>query len=86
MKTWSYHRRPIGCDRAMSSAGAHAKTSTRGATVKALVGFHRLIEERPRYAIIENVAVVEDWTVLSLSKIGYDAEWNCISASSVGSP
>lgn len=51
--------------------------------------FARLIEEiRPSYAIIENVANLRNnglTTVLQdLRKIGYDAEWHIIPASSVG--
>jgi DNA (cytosine-5)-methyltransferase 1 len=53
--------------------------------------FQRLINEiRPKYAIIENVSVLRSRgleTVLrSLSEVGYDAQWHCISASSIGAP
>jgi DNA (cytosine-5)-methyltransferase 1 len=43
---------------------------------------------RPRFALIENVSALINrglYVVLSdLAKIGYDAEWHCISASAVG--
>lgn len=53
--------------------------------------FHRLINEiKPKYAVIENVSVLRSRgleTVLrSLFEIGYDAQWHCISASSLGAP
>jgi DNA (cytosine-5)-methyltransferase 1 len=53
--------------------------------------FHRLIKEiKPKYAIIENVSALRsrglDQVLRSLSEIGYDAEWHCITASSVGAP
>jgi len=45
---------------------------------------------RPRFALLENVAALlnrEMGTVLgSLAQIGYDAEWHCIPASSIGAP
>ncbi|MDA0782404.1 MAG: DNA cytosine methyltransferase [Proteobacteria bacterium] len=53
--------------------------------------FKRLIDElRPDYAIIENVANLRSRgliTVLQdLWQIGYDAQWHCIPAASVGAP
>lgn len=43
---------------------------------------------RPRYAVIENVAALVnrglDTVLADLAEIRYDAEWHCISASSVG--
>ena len=53
--------------------------------------YHRLIKEiQPRYAIIENVSALRsrglEQVLWSLSEIGYDAEWHCIPASSVGAP
>lgn len=53
--------------------------------------FHRLIEEiRPKYAIIENVSALRsrglDQVLRALSEIGYDAEWHCITAASIGAP
>ena len=53
--------------------------------------FHRLIEEiRPKYAIIENVSALRsrglDQVLREISEIGYDAEWHCITAASVGAP
>ena len=51
----------------------------------------RLIGEvRPRYAIMENVSALLgrglDRVLGDLASIGYDAEWHCITASSVGAP
>ncbi len=53
--------------------------------------YRRLIEEiRPRYVIIENVAALRsrglDEVLRCLDALGYDAEWHCIPASSVGAP
>jgi DNA (cytosine-5)-methyltransferase 1 len=53
--------------------------------------YHRLINEiQPQFAIIENVAALRsrglDEVLRSLAEIGYDAEWHCIPASSVGAP
>jgi DNA (cytosine-5)-methyltransferase 1 len=53
--------------------------------------YARLIDElRPRYAIMENVAVLRsrglDVVLGDLAEIGYDAEWHCIPASAVGAP
>lgn len=53
--------------------------------------YWRLIDEiKPRYAIIENVERLRKnglGIVLNdLSKIGYDAEWHCITAASIGLP
>lgn len=53
--------------------------------------FHRLIKEiKPKYAIIENVSALRsrglDQVLREISEIGYDAEWHCITASSVGAP
>jgi DNA (cytosine-5)-methyltransferase 1 len=53
--------------------------------------FARIIKEvRPRWVIAENVSVLRsrglDQVLRSLSEIGYDAEWHCIPASSVGAP
>ena len=53
--------------------------------------YARLIGElRPRYAIVENVSALLGrglGSVLGdLAEIGYDAEWDCIPASAVGSP
>lgn len=53
--------------------------------------FHRLIKEiRPSWVIIENVSALRnrglDQVLMGLSEIGYDAEWNCIPASSIGAP
>lgn len=53
--------------------------------------FARLIDEiRPRYALVENVAALLyrglGDVLGGLAEIGYDAEWHCIPASSVGAP
>jgi DNA (cytosine-5)-methyltransferase 1 len=53
--------------------------------------FHRLIKEiKPKYAIIENVSALRsrglDQVLREISEIGYDAEWHCITAASVGAP
>lgn len=53
--------------------------------------FHRLIKEvRPKYAIIENVSALRsrglDAVLYNLAEIGYDVEWHCIPASSIGAP
>ena len=53
--------------------------------------FHRLIKEfKPKVVLAENVAALRsrglDQVLRSLSEIGYDAEWHCISASAVGAP
>lgn len=53
--------------------------------------FKRLIEEiKPKFAIIENVSALRsrglDQVLREISEIGYDAEWHCITASSVGAP
>ena len=53
--------------------------------------FKRLIEEiKPRYAIIENVSALRsrglDQVLREISEIGYDAEWHCITAASIGAP
>ena len=52
---------------------------------------HRIIKEtRPKWVIAENVAVLRsrglDEVLGSLAEIGYDAEWHCIPACSVGAP
>lgn len=52
---------------------------------------HRIIDElQPKYVLGENVAQLcfqgLDRVVLSLSEIGYDAEWQVISARAVGAP
>jgi len=51
--------------------------------------FHRLIKEiKPKWAIIENVSALRnrglDQVLRSLNEIGYDAEWHCITAASIG--
>ena len=53
--------------------------------------FHRIIGElRPRYVVIENVANLVslglDRVLCDLAEIGYDAEWQIISANDVGAP
>lgn len=43
---------------------------------------------RPRYVLVENVAALLEWelgrVLGDLAALGYDAEWDCIPASSVG--
>ena len=51
--------------------------------------FKRIISEvRPKFALIENVPILTnrglDRVLCNLAEIGYDAEWQCISASEVG--
>lgn len=53
--------------------------------------YRRLIEEiHPRYVIIENVAALRsrglDEILRCVDALGYDAEWHCIPASSIGAP
>lgn len=53
--------------------------------------FARIIKEvRPRWVIAENVSALRsrglDQVLRSLAEIGYDAEWHCIPASTVGAP
>lgn len=53
--------------------------------------FVRVVRElRPRYVIVENVAALLDrgmgHVLGTLADIGYDAEWSCVSACSVGAP
>lgn len=53
--------------------------------------FHRLIEEvQPSYVIAENVAALRyrelDTVLRSLAEIGYDAEWQTLSAAACGAP
>ena len=53
--------------------------------------FHRIIGElRPRYVVIENVANLLvlglDRVLCDLAEIGYDVEWQIISANDVGAP
>ena len=53
--------------------------------------FERIIREiRPRYVLVENVAKMLDGglgrVLGDLAAIGFDAEWACVPASSVGAP
>lgn len=53
--------------------------------------YHRLIRMgRPRYVVIENVAALLgrglDAVLCSLAEIGYDAEWETVSACAFGAP
>ena len=53
--------------------------------------FHRIIGELlPRFAVIENVPNLArlglDRVLTNLASIGYDAEWQCISANDIGAP
>jgi DNA (cytosine-5)-methyltransferase 1 len=73
----------------ISTAGAGAGLA--GARSGLWFEFARIIKEvRPRWVIAENVSVLRsrglDQVLRSLSEIGYDAEWHCIPASTVGAP
>lgn len=53
--------------------------------------FLRLIQEiKPKFIIAENVSALRsrglDEVLRSLAEVGYDAEWHCIPASTVGAP
>jgi DNA (cytosine-5)-methyltransferase 1 len=53
--------------------------------------YARLIGElRPQYAIVENVTALLDRglerILRDLAEIGYDAEWECLSANAIGAP
>jgi DNA (cytosine-5)-methyltransferase 1 len=53
--------------------------------------FSRIVRElRPRYVVVENVAALLtlgiDAVLGELAASGYDAEWDCVPASSVGAP
>jgi DNA (cytosine-5)-methyltransferase 1 len=53
--------------------------------------FARLIRElRPSYVVIENSPILSskglDVVLCDLAEVGYDAEWNIVSAASVGAP
>lgn len=63
----------------------------KGARSGLWIQFARLIGElRPRYVIIENVSALTtrglDRVLVDLTEIGYDCEWDCIPASTVGAP
>lgn len=73
----------------ISLAGAGAGLAgSRSGLWRDLLRAIRLV--RPNYAIVENVAALLGrgmGTVLGdLAEVGYDAEWHCIPASSVGAP
>jgi DNA (cytosine-5)-methyltransferase 1 len=67
------------------AAGLHGERSGLWREYARLIG-----EFRPRYAIVENSAVLLSrglGDVLgSLAALGYDAEWHCISATDLGAP
>src|SRR6185436_6276502 len=53
--------------------------------------FHRLIRTlRPRWVVVENVAALLqrgiDTVLGALARLGFDAEWSCLSACSLGAP
>ena len=53
--------------------------------------FHRAVRElRPRYVVVENVAALRGnglcVVLADLAALGFDAEWDCITASAVGAP
>jgi len=66
-------------------AGIDGERSGLWSEIARLVG-----EIRPRYAIMENVSALLrrglDRVLGDLAEIGYDAEWHCITAASVGAP
>ena len=73
------------------SVGGRQKGILKGDRSSLWKEYWRLINEfRPEYAIIENVERLRKnglGVVLNdLHKIGYDAEWHCITAASVGLP
>ncbi|HEC66249.1 MAG TPA: DNA cytosine methyltransferase [bacterium] len=51
-------------------------------------GYKAIVQIRPKITFIENVSALTrrgfDTVLCDLAKIGYDAEWHCVSASSVG--
>jgi DNA (cytosine-5)-methyltransferase 1 len=68
----------------ISNAGKRARSSL-------WKEYARLVDElRPRYVIVENVAVLRrrglDVVLGDLSTLGYDAEWDCLRASDFGAP
>lgn len=75
-------------DVSIAGKGAGIKEGTRSGLWKEFAKAIRIL--RPKYALIENVPMLANRglnIVLSdLAKIGYDAEWNIISAASVGAP
>jgi DNA (cytosine-5)-methyltransferase 1 len=67
------------------------KSGIRGQSSGLWFEYARIIGElRPRYVIVENVAALFDrgfGDVLgNMAALGYDAEWHCIPAASVGAP
>ena len=53
--------------------------------------YRRILEEaRPRFVLVENVARLRtaglDRVLQDLAALGYDAEWDCLPAASVGAP
>ena len=73
----------------VSNAGKRAGISAaRSGLYRELVRCIRVA--RPRYAILENVAALlvrgMGEVLGDLAEVGYDAEWNCVSACSVGAP
>ncbi len=75
-------------DVSIAGKGAGIKEGTRSGLWKEFAKAIRIL--RPRYALIENVPMLAnrglDIVLSDLAQIGYDAEWNIISASSVGAP
>jgi DNA (cytosine-5)-methyltransferase 1 len=73
----------------ISNAGKRAGiTGSRSSLWKHYLRAIRIL--RPKYIIAENVAALInrglDTVLADLASVGYDAEWHCISASSVGAP
>lgn len=70
---------------------AGKKVGIKGRRSSLWIEYARLIGElRPKYVIVENVSAILSrglGSVLGdLAEIGYDAEWHCIPASSLGAP
>jgi DNA (cytosine-5)-methyltransferase 1 len=75
-------------DISLSGKGAGIKEGTRSGL---WIEYARAVREiRPRYVLVENVAALTsrglDRVLGDLAALGYDAEWDCISAASVGAP
>lgn len=73
----------------ISNAGKRAGiTGSRSSLWKHYLRAIRIL--RPRYILAENVSALLnrglDVVLSDLAEVGYDAEWHCISASSIGAP
>jgi DNA (cytosine-5)-methyltransferase 1 len=72
-------------------SGAGKRTGILGERSGLWGEFHRLIRlVRPRYVLLENVADIVyrgiDRVLGDLAESGYDVEWDCLPAASVGAP